>query len=215
MDWLSVGIDILGVPIGVAGLVYAHIANCKAKKSNSIAKRALQEAAESNRIAIQANKLAEDANSVSERALRVSSEDFEYNWGFRIENDGVICISSESSHDAVDFTLLVEVQHAGKSIAPADAHYRHVDNVSYGAQLFFKIESIYPQLIPKARAQKRHIVAMFGDSVVYNGRNPITFDVIAVMAWKTPGGGERGGTIKRRLSCREDKLGAIVFSQVS
>lgn len=212
MEWLSVVTGIVGMITGAVGLGLAHFANRQSKEANRIAERAVAESAEANRIAVEANELAKDANTVSERALRISSENFEYEWGFRVEHDGVICITSESSHDAVDLTLLAEVQRAGKSIAPANAHYREAERVAYGAQLFFNVESIYPQLVSKARAQHRHVTAFVADRHIYDGRDPILFDVVAVMSWKTPGGSERGCTIKHSLSCREDKTGRIVFS---
>ncbi|MBV7294905.1 hypothetical protein KRX51_03100 [Corynebacterium sp. TAE3-ERU12] len=211
MDWWSIGLGIFGAATGVIGLTFAHFANCVAKKANGIAERAVKEAAKANRVAEEANELAKDANAVSERALKVSRENFEYQWGFRVEDDGIACVTNESAHDAIDLTLFVEAQRTGKAIFPTHTHYRDIKRAAFGAELSFKVESIYPELVTKARRQKRRISAMFGDSVHYNGREPIVFDVVCVMTWATPGGGKRGTTIKHRLSCREDKAGHIVF----
>lgn len=214
MNWWSIIIGAIGAATGIGSLLIAQLAHRTAQKSNSIAQRALTEAAKANRIAIEANKLAKDANTVSERALHISSEDFEYQWVFRVNNDGRVNITNLSSHEALNLTMLVEAQPTGKPIGTLASLYREESRVASGTELTFYIESICPELISKTRAQRRQTGAFIGNELVYNGRKPIVFGIVVILTWTTPGGRNCGDTLKHRVSYRENRGGVIVFSLV-
>ncbi|WKD60886.1 hypothetical protein CCICO_04245 [Corynebacterium ciconiae DSM 44920] len=204
----------IGTFTGIVGLLYAQLAHRSAKDANRIAERALTEAEESNRIAVQANKLAEDSNTIANRAILMTSEDFEYQWRLHVNQDGTMWISHDGTHDALDLTLFVEAKRSGNAIAPLSAYHRHENEVSPGAQLFFDVQSIFPELTSKARSQRREIIAMFEDSAIYGSRNPVKFTVVANLKFKTPGGRQLGNVLEHRISCRENQAGIIEFTQI-
>ncbi|MEJ4100883.1 hypothetical protein V5S96_11025 [Corynebacterium mastitidis] len=215
MEWWSIAFGLTGAITGLGGLLLAQLAHRESKKANRIAKGALTEATEANRIAVDANKLAKDANTISGRALKVAGEDFEYQWGFRVENDGRFFIFNNSPHDALNLTIYATAETTGEPIAPGIWICRNTPRVTFGKQFPFNAESIYPQLLTKTRAQRPNTVNFLGPHPIHDGRIPVKFDIVAVLQWATPGGRECGDVIKHSLSCREGQSGNIVFTMDS
>jgi hypothetical protein len=75
--WVGIGAS---TAIGVAGFVFAGIANRRAKIANELAEASNRVAARSNEIAENANKLSEEANALVGQSVSQQSEDWFVNW---------------------------------------------------------------------------------------------------------------------------------------
>ncbi|WP_368267040.1 hypothetical protein [Corynebacterium ulcerans] len=214
MDWWSIVFGISGVISGCGGIFVAQLAYRAAKKSNSIAERALGAASEANRIAAEANHLASDANSISNRALRITSEDFEYEWAFSIDEEGICLITYYGSHDIYDVTLSAKTHHASKPISRI-TFQKTIHCMSMGEQFVFDFQSVFPELVTDARKQQELFRACSTEDFTPEGRDVLKFNAIIVLNWQASSGRKFGRSIQYSLSCRENKDGVIEFALIT
>lgn len=103
---------------GVGGLIggiggacaarFAYLAHKRAEEANTIAKDAKGAAVDANNIAEQSNQLARDANTIAERAVAAASDDVEYLWRVRADDEThALVVLNKCAHDAHDVTIIV------------------------------------------------------------------------------------------------------------
>jgi hypothetical protein len=106
----------VGGVAGVAGLVYAHLANRHSSKangiaheSNEIARQANDKSSESNRIAERANRFAQEANDYAQRSDARSTERDDVRWEGRWVRPGVYELVQQGLATAHEVVAVITV----------------------------------------------------------------------------------------------------------
>ncbi|MBF0696095.1 hypothetical protein [Actinomyces bowdenii] len=201
-------VDIAAGIIGAAGLLLAALANKRAKDANrhaqianDLAAQGIAQAEEANRVAVEGNQIADDANTLAERALAATTDNVDYQWRLKVQEDGLaLVVLNDSAHPAHDVTITVDQDSHVKATASAD-------HVAAFGEVLLDLEGLVQQEIEHARGKAQRLDAFnASDNGAFIVGRPHSFRLRLTVVARTEAGVPRSDVIEKRFSVSKGRL---------